>query len=107
MSALSKVAPAAAFDHSVEPFRQNKPFWSYPEGINYLSKKFLNDETVRKMNTTILRYTQPTSMTPMQDADVLYANSCKVPDAYDESTLNVIFFEGVHTYTCLSLREYR
>lgn len=58
------------------------------------------------MGSTILRYTQPASMTPMQFADDLYAKSCKVANTYEEATLNDVFIEGVGSFICHSLREF-
>lgn len=71
--------------------------------MNYLFKKFASDKEISKMNAAVLRYIQLDSLPPMQYADDLDAKSCKIADAYNDSTLNDIFIEGVDFSICNSL----
>lgn len=74
--------------------------------MNNILKKFANDQATAEMDFEILRYTQPASMTLMQNTDDLFAKSCKVVDISIESILNNISIEGVNSSICRSLREY-
>lgn len=47
------------------------------------------------MNSSVLRYTQPTSLTPTKYTDDLYAKSRKAAEVYDEHTPNDIFIASV------------
>lgn len=58
------------------------------------------------MDSAILHYIKPSSMTLIQYADSLYANSCKVIGVYDDSFLNDMFIEDVNSSVCHSFREY-
>lgn len=69
--------------------------------------KYANDQTIAKIDFAILCYTQTTSMTSVQYADHLFANSCKDAVFYNESSLNVIFIEGVDSSIWHSLWKYR
>lgn len=68
--------------------------------------KFTNDQAIAKMESVILRYIQPPTMTPLQNADYLHAKSCKVANDYRESTLNDIFIADVNYFICQSPRNY-
>lgn len=57
------------------------------------------------MNSTISRYSQLASATPMQYAEDLYVKLCKVADVYDELTANNIFIKRVDLSICVSLRN--
>lgn len=102
MSAATNTAPKVAFAQSAEPIKQKKLLLPYPVVDNYLLKNFATHQTVAKMNSTILRHTQPSSMSQTQNAVDLYVKSCKAADVYDGSTLNDIFIEGVDFSICHS-----
>lgn len=74
------MAPAVALVHVVEPATQKKLPRFSSVVVNFLLKKFANDRTIAKIDFAILRYTQPSNMTRMQDADDLYATLCSVID---------------------------
>lgn len=59
-----------------------------------------------KMDSAIMRNTQPANMTIMQYSDDLYAKSCKVADFYAEGTLNDIIIEMVDSTIYHSLCGY-
>lgn len=105
-SPTTHIASVVALVTTIKPTTQKKFLCSYPEVVNYVLKKFANDKAIAEIDCTILRFSQPTSMTPMQYADDLYAKSSKVADAYEELTLNNIFIEEVDSSICHSLREY-
>lgn len=107
MSAARNIALAIVSIQSAEPLRQKKLLSSYLEGVNYIYKKFDNDQTIVELNSAIWRYTKPVSITPMQYADKLYANSCQAADVYNESTLNDLFTESIETFICHSFRKYQ
>lgn len=106
LSAATIIALAVFSVPSAEPLRQKKLLQSFPEFVNYLLKKLANDQAITKMDPTILRYTHPSSMTPMRYADGLYAKACKVADFYDEYPSNHIFIDGVDSTIYYSLPEY-
>lgn len=87
--------------------RSLKVLLSYPEVMNYLSKKYKTDLAIVRNNVATLRYVQLSNMAPQQYADDLIAKSCKVVDVYYESTLNDVFIEGFDAGTKHSLRNYR
>lgn len=58
------------------------------------------------MVSRFLYYILSIHVTPMQQVRDLYANSCKVADFFNESTLNNIFIKCAHPSYCHSLREY-
>lgn len=75
MSSAMQIAAVVASVNNVEPTTQKKLYHFYPEIVRFELNKFSNDETIAEMDSLILRYTQPTSMTPMQYAGVQYAKS--------------------------------
>lgn len=78
---------------------------TYPKVVNSLLKEFSIYQGIADRYPTILRYDQPTSMTRMKCADVLYANSCKVAVANNESTMKDNFIKGVNTSICHRLEN--
>lgn len=86
VSAATHIAPVIASVNTIEPMIQKKRFRSNLEVVNYLVKKFANNQEITERNSTILLYTQPASITPIQYADNSIPESCKVADVYDEST---------------------
>lgn len=75
--------------------RQKRIFCSNLVEVIYLLKRFSNNLTIAKMDTAIVRYTQPANLAPMQYVDDLYAKWCKVAKVIDKATLNDIFIERV------------
>lgn len=65
MSAAKTIAAVAACVQSAEALRQKKLLHSYLEVVNYLFRKSSSDQAIAEINTAILQYSQPTSMTPM------------------------------------------
>lgn len=57
---------------------------------------------MRQCHATI----QPSNMTLKQYTDDLFAESCKVADVYDDSTLKDVFIKGVDPSIKHSLRIY-
>lgn len=51
------IAPVVASVNIVEQTTQKKLLRSYPEEVNYLLKKFDNDQTITKIDSAILQYT--------------------------------------------------
>lgn len=105
MSAATNIAPDAAPFHLAELLRQEKLFRPYRDIVNYFLTKFDSDRRNAKTVSAVLRCTQPASMFSMLYADDLYANSCKVADIYDETTVNHIFIERVDSSIFHSLRK--
>lgn len=89
-----------------EPLIQKNLLRIYLEVINYLLKKFANNEVKAEMDSKILRYSEQAYMTFMRYADDLHGKSCKVANVFDESTLNYIFIESVNPSVFQSLRKY-
>lgn len=58
------------------------------------------------MDFAIPHYTNPASVTPMQYADDLYVNSCKVAAAYGESAFINIFVARVDSTICHSIPSF-
>lgn len=78
----------------------------YPKVVNYILQKCANDQAVDELDSAILRYTQLTSLTPIQYAVGLYTRSCRVTGVYDESTLSNNFFKAVDISPCHNLGNY-
>lgn len=60
--------------------RSRKFFQSYPKDVNYHLKKYATDQAIGGNDAEILRYTQPSGMTPLQYANDLIGKSCRVAD---------------------------
>lgn len=58
------------------------------------------------MDASILHYTQPTRITPMQYADEFDTQSCRVAGDYNEYSLYDVFNEGASISACHSVRKY-
>lgn len=106
MSVAAHNTPVVASKNTAEPLIQKKLQWTYPEVINYLQVKFANYQAIAVMDSDISRYIQPAHITPMHNANDLYAEACKVADVYDELTLYHNFIEGVNPFISQSLQKY-
>lgn len=65
MSAGTHIVPAVALENTVELTTQKNLSRSNSEVANYLLIEFSNDQEIVKMDSAILRCTQPANMTPM------------------------------------------
>lgn len=106
MSKATNIASVVASVNSVESISHGNLLRSYPKLVNYLLKKFTNNEAIGKMDSAFLCYAQPTNMTPTKYGDDLYAMSGKATDVFANSTLNYNFIEKVHSSICHSLHKY-
>lgn len=73
MSEATLISAVAALVNTVEPTTQKNLFWFYLKLINYLLKKFANDQYISKMVSAVLRFPKPASITLKQCAEDLYA----------------------------------
>lgn len=73
---------------------------------SYILKKFATDQVVAGYEASILRYVQPSRMSPQQHADDVTAKSCNAADVYDEGTASDVFIKGVALSTRQSFRSY-
>lgn len=105
-SAAFNIASAVASLYLAEPLRHKKMLLAYPELIIHVSKNIAKDEATGKIDSTIICYTQLTSMNSMRYADDLFAKSCKDADGSYEFSLNDIFIGKVDSSIGLSLIEY-
>lgn len=78
MPAATSISPVVSSADSVETLVQKKLFWSYPKAFFYVLNEFANDEATAKMNSIILCWTKPASVSSMKYGDDLYKKSCKV-----------------------------
>lgn len=106
MSAFIHNAPEVSSVNTIEPMTEKKLLWPNSEIASYLFKKLSDEQAIAKINSAILRSTQPASMSPIQYEQDMYVTSCKVAGAYDETTLNYIFITGGDSTVCQRLREY-
>lgn len=74
--------------------------------MNYLFKKYSTARAIAENYAAILRYVHTSDMTPHEYTADLFANSCKVADVYDETTLNGVFKKGADATIRYSLRNY-
>lgn len=63
MSASTQIAVVFKSVNTVKPMTQKKPLCSYYKVVNYLLQKFKSDQSIAKMDSTFLHYTQPHDMT--------------------------------------------
>lgn len=75
MSAAAHISLVFASDNTTKLQIQKKLLRSNPKVINFLLKKFPNDQTIAEMDSKILCYFQPAHMTPIQYANVIL---CKI-----------------------------
>lgn len=80
MPPATNIAQVVASTHSAKQLRLKTLLGSYPEVVNYLLEKYVNDQAIANTYLAVLRYTQRASMVPMQYADDLYAKLCKGAD---------------------------
>lgn len=105
MSTTAHIDLVVCLISSTEPQIQNNLLRSYLVVVNYLFKMFANDQEIAEMDFKNLRYIQPADMASIQYDNYLNAKSCEIKNVYDESTLNVIFIEGINSSICHSIQE--
>lgn len=75
MSAAALITSVVALVNISEPLIPKKHLQSYPKIINYLPKKFANDQAAAGMDIKILPYIQTAHMTPIKYAHHLSVKS--------------------------------
>lgn len=78
----------------------------YSEVVNHLLKWNARDETIAEADATILRYMQPSNMTPLQYGEAFFVKAICVGDVYNKGTLNDALIQEVDKLNLHSLRGY-
>lgn len=81
-------------------------FRSYAELDKYFLKKYAIDRGIELFDTATLQCMQPSNMNRQQDADNTVAKPRKVPDVYEDETLNEVFIEAVDAPLSNTLSHY-
>lgn len=69
-------------------------------------KKFPTYQIISELDAAILRYMQPSNMTPRQYSNALVPEPCKFASVYDGETLNGIFNKDVNGFIAHSNLHY-
>lgn len=93
-------------EHSRSTRDKKRYFNTYPQVANFLLRKYGTDEVIAKSECDIMRFAQPSNMTPSPYAEKLVTKTLQSGDLYEEYVLNETFLKGLDASIRNSMREY-